>query len=175
MYLCMLLDMYLYYRGYTYMIWIENSLERKKIVHFYMIGLKEGKQYMFLIMVSEGRFLYVIITCISRYMEKLRCKEFSDWLTQNVNNSWMSYQFVICDLSMQMAWHSLFPINTEISQCIYFCILLIAIFVCTNILLLFTVCLALLNTNISSNMKVTTVGIFGEINSDHVDLCFCLF
>ena len=57
----------------------------------------------FHIMVLKGMFLYVIKTYISTSMVILRCKQFLDWLTQNVSNSEMGYQFAMHDLSMQLA------------------------------------------------------------------------
>ena len=39
----------------------------------------------------KSMFLYIIKTCISTYVMTLRCKQFFDWLTQNVSNSEMGY------------------------------------------------------------------------------------
>ena len=36
-------------------------------------------------------FLCVIRKCISAYVVTLRCKQFADWLTQNVSNLRMGY------------------------------------------------------------------------------------
>ena len=47
--------------------------------------------------------MWVTRTCISRLLMILKCKEFSDWSAQNVNNSGVAYWFVISDLSMQLA------------------------------------------------------------------------
>ena len=49
-----------------------------------IIAQTTGESY---IMVLKGIFLYVIRTCISTYFVTLRCKHFSEWLAQNVNNS----------------------------------------------------------------------------------------
>ena len=48
-------------------------------------------------------------------MAILRCKQSSDWMTQNFTNSGMVDQFVLCDLFMQLACESNFPSNIGMS------------------------------------------------------------
>ena len=64
----------------TFMIALENGIERKKIIYISDI----------MIMVLKDMFLYVI-RIYAILVVVLRCKQFTDWLTQDVNNSGTSY------------------------------------------------------------------------------------
>ena len=100
-------------------------------------------------------------------MVTLKYKQFSDWLTQNVSNWRMVYQFMMCDLCMQLAWDSVFANNTVCHVTSNLCLYLTNyyIFVCTVTLWLLTVCLTVVNANISLNMSYTCLDIFGQISS----------
>ena len=128
---------------------------------------------MFLITFLKDRFLYMNRTHISRWVVMLRCKLFSDWLTQNVTNSGMAYHFVMSDLSLQLTRNSVFSKQyRDITNHLHLYVNNYYIFVCTVTLLLLGTCLTLVNTNISSNMTVTPIDIFGQISSDVMDICF---
>ena len=94
----------------------------------------------------------------------LRCKQFSDLLTQNVKNLGMGYLFVMCDLSMHIAYEYHFgkqyrhvTIYLHMYNTRYY------IFLCTVTLLLLTIFLTLRNGNISSNTTFTSI-VISETN-----------
>ena len=92
-------------------------------------------------------------------MLELYCKQFSAYLAQNVNNSGMDYQFVMCDLSVQLALEFHYPGNTSISIIIYVCILLITT-VCLHIYPLIAYYMSYFSQWQFSNTTVTPVVIF---------------
>ena len=125
--------------------------------------------------VLKGMFLYVVSTCISIQVVTLRCKPFSDWFTQSVSNSGMGY--LLSHRTCIWNWHmnSIFPSSTGISQIIFTCELLITTFCLTITSLLLTMCLTLVNASISWNTTFTTIVIFHQISTGHMELFFSLW
>ena len=94
-------------------------------------------------------------------MVKVRCKELSDWLTQNVNDYGLTNSFVMCDLSIGFK----FCFSKQ-----YRYLFISSISITVNLLLL-TVCLTFQNANILTNTGVTPIGTFERISSGPMVLC----
>ena len=116
-------------------------------------------------------FLCVIITFIYVYVIKLKCKHFTDWLTQNVNYSGVGYLLscVIC----VWKWHEN-SIFKQYTNHLFLFVSTYYIFVHTVTLLPLTMCLALGNVDISISTTFTTVVIFGQISKGPMNHFLCV-
>ena len=95
----------------------------------------------------------------------LRCKWFSDWLTQNISKSGMGYYYIIFHLLKELAWEFHFQHRTGMSQIICTCMLLIATFLFAH---LSSYCL--LYALLLSNTTFTPTVIFCWISTGPIDL-----
>ena len=101
-------------------------------------------------------------------METLRCKLYSNWLTQNVSNSGIGYL-----LSHMYEIGMIIPFSKQyryVTSHLHLYVTNYYIFVCTISLLLLIMCLTLVNADISRNTTFTTIVIFGQINICSMDL-----